>query len=42
MLRRCCDFDARSLVDACITDLAAFRGHARAADDVTFMAVRRC
>jgi phosphoserine phosphatase RsbU/P len=42
MLRRCFDYDARSLVDACISDLAAFRGRAGAADDVTFMAVRRC
>jgi sigma-B regulation protein RsbU (phosphoserine phosphatase) len=42
MLRRCCDFDARSLVDACMTDLAAFRGHVAPADDVTLMAVHRC
>jgi sigma-B regulation protein RsbU (phosphoserine phosphatase) len=41
MLGRCLDFDARSLVDACIADLAAFRGHAAATDDVTLMAVRR-
>lgn len=42
MLRRCFDFDARSLVDTCVAELAAFRGNASAADDVTFMAVRRC
>jgi hypothetical protein len=30
------------LVDACMTDLAAFRGHAAPVDDVTFMAVHRC
>jgi sigma-B regulation protein RsbU (phosphoserine phosphatase) len=41
MLRRCSDFDPRLLVDACMADLAAFRGHSTAADDVTLMAVRR-
>jgi sigma-B regulation protein RsbU (phosphoserine phosphatase) len=41
MLRRCFHLNARSLVDACIEDLAAFRGHTTAADDVTLMAVRR-
>ena len=41
MLRRCFDFDARSLVDACMADLAAFRGPSTAMDDVTLMAVRR-
>jgi sigma-B regulation protein RsbU (phosphoserine phosphatase) len=41
MLRRCFNHDPRSLVDACISDLAAFRGHSNATDDVTLMAVRR-
>ena len=41
MLRRCFSHDPRSLVDACIADLAAFRGHSSATDDVTLMAVRR-
>ena len=41
MLRRCFDHNPRKLVDACIADLAAFRGHSIATDDVTLMAVRR-
>ena len=41
MLRGCSHFDTRSLVDACMADVAAFRGHSNATDDVTLMAVRR-
>jgi len=41
MLRRCFEHNPRKLVDACIEDLAAFRGHSSATDDVTLMAVRR-
>jgi sigma-B regulation protein RsbU (phosphoserine phosphatase) len=42
VLRRCFNHNPRSLVDACVADLAAFRGHSTAMDDVTLMAVRRC
>jgi sigma-B regulation protein RsbU (phosphoserine phosphatase) len=42
MLRACSDFSARALVDACIADLAAFRGEAAATDDITFLAAHRC
>jgi sigma-B regulation protein RsbU (phosphoserine phosphatase) len=41
MLRHCFDWKPRALVDACIEDLAAFRGSPTATDDVTLMAVRR-
>jgi len=41
LLRRCFQLNPRSLVDACIEDLTAFRGHSRPADDLTFMAARR-
>lgn len=41
VLRRCRESDPRSLVDACIEDLAAFRGQSAPTDDVTFMAARR-
>jgi len=38
----CRGFGARSLVDACISDLSLFRGQAAPTDDITFMAARRC
>ena len=41
MLRRCLNLNPRALVDACIEDLARFRGSSAATDDVTLMAVRR-
>jgi sigma-B regulation protein RsbU (phosphoserine phosphatase) len=41
ILRRCFQDDPRALVDACIADLASFRGHSNATDDVTLMAIRR-
>jgi len=41
LLRRCLDLNPRALVDACVEDLATFRGSAAALDDVTLMAVRR-
>jgi len=41
LLRRCCDFDPRSLVDACVRDVARFRGPSPATDDITLMAVQR-
>lgn len=40
MLLRCFSSGPRSLVDACIADLADFRGQSAATDDVTFMAAR--
>jgi sigma-B regulation protein RsbU (phosphoserine phosphatase) len=41
LLRRCLNLDPRALVDACMDDVAAFRGASPASDDITLMAVRR-
>lgn len=41
VVRRSLHHDPRALVDACIADLAAFRGRAAASDDITVLAVRR-
>jgi phosphoserine phosphatase RsbU/P len=41
ILRRCLNHDPRSLVDACLADLAEFRGHSTPTDDITLLAARR-
>jgi len=41
ILRRCFMHHPRALVDCCLEDLATFRGHNNATDDVTLMAIRR-
>jgi len=41
IVQRCLNHDPRSLVDACLADLAEFRGHSAVTDDITLMAVRR-
>jgi len=41
ILQRCLSHNPRSLIDACLADLAAFRGHSHASDDITLLAARR-